>query len=146
MLVLMLNLFLGIQLVKAQNASKAMDQNVPVLTGSTLKSEDIAVKADSIFIGEIVQMSFPDATAPDLASYSTRVKVLQVLRGSANAQVTVSIDTYAMNHEEPPKVATPYIFFVRKEAKRFEALKLLPATEVNVAKVKALIAAAPAKK
>jgi len=138
MLGLVLGLVLGIQPVKAQNE--------PVLNGSTLKAEDIAAKADAVFVGEIIQMGFPNPSAPGLASYGTQVKVLQVLRGSVDAQITVTIDTHAMNREEPPKVGTQYIFFVKKEGDHFKALKLLTATDANIAKVKALIAAAPAPK
>jgi hypothetical protein len=137
---MLLNLVLGLQPVKAQNE--------PLLSGSTLKSEDIAVKVDAVFVGEITDPGLTVPTSPGMASYNgVQVKVLQVLRGSIDAQtITVKLDIFAANREEPPKVGTQYIFFVKKDGDRFTALKLLPATDDHITKVKALIAAAPAGK
>ena len=50
------------------------------------------------------------------------------------------------SHEQLPKVGNTYIFFVKKIAHPdpdpYRAIKLLPATDDNIAKVKALIAQA----
>ena len=138
MLGLVLGLVLGVQPVKAQNE--------PVLTGSALKSEDIAAKTDAVFVGEIMQIGFPNPSSPGMASYGVQVKVLQVLRGSVEGQAIVTVATRAINREEPPKAGSQYIFFAKKEGDRFEALKLLPATAANVAKIKGLLPPAPAGK
>jgi hypothetical protein len=148
MLGLMLSLVLGIQITKGQNTPAGVEQSEPVLSGSTLKSEDVMVKADAIFVGEIVEIGFPTAKAPGRGSYyGVQVKVLQVLRGSVDAQVTVTLYTTYSAHEQPPKVGNTYIFFAHKNTEpgwdNYTVVKLLPATDATITKVKGIIAQAP---
>lgn len=129
-------------------------QNEPVLSGSTLKSEDLASKCDAIFIGQIAKLGYPVLASAGAVSYhGVEVKVLQVLRGSIDGEV-VKVTLLAMSgqnvHEAPPEVGNTYIFFVHKNTEKgwnpYTAIKLLPATNDHVTKIKALIAAAPASK
>jgi hypothetical protein len=136
---------LGLQLSKAQNEL--------VLSGSSLKSEDIATKVDAIFVGEITAIGFGNTKEKGESSYrGVQVKVLQVLRGAVDTSITVTLYVVGRMdfHEDPPKVGSSYIFFAKKagafEKDPYIVLKLLPATDANIAKVKALIAAAPASK
>ncbi|MDB4793750.1 hypothetical protein OAG63_01825, partial [Methylacidiphilales bacterium] len=86
------------------------------------------------------------------AYHGVQVKILQVLRGAADTQVTVTLyATFEENvHEQPPKINGTYIFLAHKNTEvgwdQYTVLKLLPATDDNIAKVKALITAAPASK
>ncbi|MCE0482915.1 MAG: hypothetical protein LV479_01600, partial [Methylacidiphilales bacterium] len=79
-----------------------------------------------------------------------KIKVLQVIRGSVEGQVTISFKIRGGLHEQPPQEGDTYIFFAHKNTEpgwdNYTVLKLLPATDDNIAKVKALIAAAPAPK
>jgi len=61
-------------------------------------------------------------------------------------QLTASLKVFMGYRQKPPESGNSYIFFVRKNGSEFAVLKLLPATDANIAKVKALIAAAPAPK
>jgi hypothetical protein len=65
-------------------------------------------------------------------------------------EVTVAFKTVDDAHEETPTVGNSYIFFVvtviHPDPDPYKAHKILPATEDNIAKVKALIAAAPTDK
>jgi hypothetical protein len=147
-LLILLSLTLGVQPVKSQNAPAATASSDSMkLTGSTLREEDLVAKSDAIFIGEIADPGLTVPTSPGMASYSgVQVKVLQVLRGSVDPQVTVKLDIFATNHEGPPQVGSSYIFFVHKENDQLRVLKLLPTTNANTTKVTKVIAAAPASK
>jgi hypothetical protein len=144
----LVTLTLGMFLSIILGAPAACAQNELVLSGSTLKSEDIATKVDIVFVGEITDPGLTLPTSPGMASYNgIQVKVIQFLRGSFNAQtITIKLDILAANREEPPKVGAQYILFVKKDGNRFTALKLLPSTDDQIAKVKALIAATPLPK
>ena len=151
MLWIILSLVLGIQISKAQNSPAEAVQNEPILSGSSLKSEDTVIKSDAIFIGQITQMGFQSLKAAGRSSYyGNIVKILQVLRGTVDAQIKITLYVYYVSDtpENPPKTGNSYIFFVKKNAPGqpdpYAALKLLPATDDNIAKVKALIAASPA--
>src|SRR5260221_10713215 len=112
---LLLSLVLGVQICKGQNTPAETDQSAPILSGSGLKSEDVAVKADAVFVGEITKMGLLDESAPGRDSYhGVQVKVLQVLRGTVAAQVSVTLYATYTAREQPPKVGGTYIFFARK--------------------------------
>jgi len=117
----------------------------PTLAGSSIKTEDVALKCNAVFVGKITHVGPPTGAAPGLATFGVKVTVLQVLRGTVDAQVGIRIDDDVLNHESAPKVENTYVFFVEKDETRLTALKLLPATDDNIATVKKLIAQLPAK-
>ncbi len=111
------------------------------------------MKTDAIFVGEITQMGFPSIKAVGrLSYYKNKVKVLQILRGTIEPQIKVTIYLYSVSDisETQPNIGTAYIFFIKKNDQGtfdpYTALKLLPATDTNITKVKKLIAAAPVSK
>jgi len=151
MLVLLISLGLAFsaQPSKAQVAQTGNGQNESItLSGSRLKSEDIALKCDAIFIGQIVALGDPETASAGMDTRGGSVKVLQVLRGTVGDQIGVEIDSalYPSLHEQVPTVGSTYIFFIKKAPTRNIVLKLLSATDANVTKVKALISATPASK
>ena len=76
-----------------------------------------------------------------------KVKSSQVLFGKVSdiILVTVHVTWDSRVHEEVPVKGDSYIFFLKKGSQEgldpFTVFKLLPATDDNIAKVKALIAA-----
>jgi hypothetical protein len=77
--------------------------------------------------------------------YHGNIKILQVLKGDAsgNVEVGFSVIQGPKDTEVEPNLTDIYIIVL---AGHHEIRKLLPATDDNIAKVKALIAAAPAGK
>ena len=144
---LMLSLIIGVQIVAAQNTTNpGAVQAEPKLSGSRFKTEDMALKADAVFVGEITQMGSPTAKMAGAVVYhGVQVKILQVLRGSIDPQSTFTLYVSGTTtfHEDSPKVGSSYIFFVRKngpgQPDLYSVLKLLPATDATTAKVKGLI-------
>ena len=141
-------MILGVQISKAQNTPTGSGQNEPVISGSTLKSDDIVSKADAIFVGKITAIGFGNLKAKGESVYrGVQVKVLKVLRGTIESSITVTLHVIAVMdfHEDPPEAGSPYIFFVKKagalEKDPYVVLKLLPATDDNIAKIKQLVAA-----
>ena len=119
------------------------------LSGRDIKIENAVSKSDSIFVGKISKMRLGSITATDRVAYGgVQIRVLQFLRGSIDSQslVTIYITASHVVHEAPPEVGMPYIFFVTKNthgtSDPYTVLKLLPATDDNIAKVKQLIATA----
>ncbi len=131
--------------LNAQNVLTGSTQNESILSGSSLKSKELTLKVDAIFIGTITKIGFPVPAETDTASYSgIEVKVLQVLRGSVDAQiVTVTLRTKGSLHEAPPVVGSSYIFFVHKNTEKgwdpYTAGKLLSATDDNIVDIKKMI-------
>jgi hypothetical protein len=150
---ILLSSILGIQMSEAQNSPAEASQNGPALTGSSQKSEDIVVKADAIFVGEVTTIGFGELKAPGESVYrGVQVKVSKVFRGTVADSITVTLLVVGRMefHEDPPKVGNSYIFFVKKNAREqpdsYAVLKLILGTDANITRVKALIAAAPASK
>ena|ERR1700734_861270 len=144
----------GVQGSKAQNVSVRDALNEPHSPiGSSLKSEDLVPRCNAILIGTILDMGLASAKSPDrMAFYHVKVSPSQVLFGKVRHTISVTIhvtwDSHV--HEEVPVKGESYIFFLKTGSQEgidpFTVLKLLPATDDNIAKVKALIAAAPASK
>jgi hypothetical protein len=111
------------------------------LTGSDFSDEKIITNVGVIFVGKIEKMGLTSVAAPGRAALSRIiVKVIQLLRGSVRDQITVRMDVRDDRGEVPPLVGDSYIFFGNKEGASIGVLKLLPATQDTIAKVKALIA------
>ncbi|MCE0482916.1 MAG: hypothetical protein LV479_01605 [Methylacidiphilales bacterium] len=136
----------------ALGAMGAKAQSEPVLTGSSIKVEDVVLKSDAIFSGTITQeLGPPNLKGIGENYYGVHVHVIKIYLGTVAQDVTVSILVLPRRlNEWAPLQGQTYIFFVKKNAQaasdQFTVLKLLPATDANVTKVKALIAAAPAGK
>ena len=64
----------------------------PTLAGSSIKTEDVALKCNAVFVGKITLVGPPTGAAPGLATFGVKVTVLQVLRGTVDAQVGIRID------------------------------------------------------
>jgi hypothetical protein len=76
--------------------------------------------------------------------YHGEITILQVLKGNAfgSLEVGFSVIRGPKNTEAEPNLDDKYIIMMSGHDVR----KLLPATDANIAKIKALIAAAPAAK
>ena len=111
-------------------------------------------KADAVFVGQITRLGSSNLKELGVAVYrGVQVTASQILRGSLDPQSTFTLRVMMLSTrstENPPTVGSSYIFFVKRDDaskdSTYTVLKLLPATNDNIAKIKALIAAAPAAK
>jgi len=117
----------------------------PILPGSTVKTGEAAAYADEIFIGKLVQHGFVGLRAKGRRCYfHNEVEVSGFIRGSDSTQVDVTFWVVDAVQERSPREGPSYIFFTSSELpKEITAIKILPATDGNLAKVKALIAQKP---
>jgi hypothetical protein len=127
--------------------------DAPKLTGSSLKIKNAVSKSIAVFVGTVRDLGLkapdPPTTPANGPVYNgVKVKVLKVLKGSVESQASVSLFVDFSIHEELHKVESSYIFFVSKNTATlssiippdsFFVVKLLPATEANIAMVKMLI-------
>jgi hypothetical protein len=140
-------IFFADMVLFAQTSPVATLPNKPVvLAGSTLKTEDIVLQSDAIFIGKLIDLGWGETASSGHDTRGAYITVLQILRGSLKGRVGVRMN---MLHgpkvrEASPKVGDTYIFFIKQIPGWNMVLKILPATDANIAKVKALIAAPPA--
>ena len=147
-------LILGIEPLNAQNPPATGPNESIKLSGSAIKAEDIVLSCDAVCVGEIEDMGLPtNSSTTGLVVYSgIEVKVLQILRGAVEHQIKFTLNTLKSPsiQEMPPNFGSSYIFFVNRNSPEaddpFTALKLLPATDDNIATIKKLIATAPASK
>jgi len=119
--------------------------------GSSLSLEKVVSHADIIVVAKLVSLgiTIPDATAQ--ADYdSAQIQVTQILKGAPNQSLTVSITVHYSKgriEEFAPEEGKEYLFLIHTDdAKSYTVLKILPATDDTITKVKALIAAAPSGK
>jgi hypothetical protein len=136
-------IFMGLTLVSSSA------QETKSLSGSRYKIEDVIQKRVAVFVGKINDLGGSSGRSIGVDVYHrVMVTCLQNLSGHVDTQLKVRLNV-SWPDEAPPVLNTPYIFVVRKEEgslSDYDVLKLLPATDDNIAKVKALIAAAPPPK
>src|ERR1700683_3024352 len=110
--ILLVYSILSIQGLESQDAGP---QNAPpALSGSHSKLQDVVSKADDIFLGKMLQTGPITVSAPgQLGCSGNKIEVLQTLRGSVNAQITVSFNVHYDSREQVPIVGNTYIFFVQ---------------------------------
>jgi hypothetical protein len=124
-------------------------------SGRDVAVEGALSKADVVLIGklsgagnEVDSPPFAPVAGPTFSG--ARISVIQVLKGTAGSSVGVSFFVNSANHEKSPDAASSYIFFLAKNAAnatdQYTILKILPASDDNVSKIKALIAALPGGK
>jgi len=126
----------------------------PTLSGSKLQTKDALTVSKAVIVGKVNQLGWDVWTNPIYSnSIGTKVRVLQVLRGSIKRDVFVNISASCNDHEALPTVSETYIFFINSSSEsqffirkvvesgedQFTALKLLHATDANIALVKKLI-------
>jgi hypothetical protein len=121
--------------------------------GSEVPLADAEGKSSLVFVGLLEILGNFDLADEGVASYrNTKIKIISVLKGELKDKSEIQVGifprlVYGKGFEATPKVGSTYIFFVKTDnGNRYEAIKLLEATDDNIAKVKALIDAAPASK
>ena len=119
----------------------ALPSNQHELSGSLVRLPE-AVHADTIFVGEVIQISPTGSLkAPGQSAYhGTKVDVSQILRGQIENPAAVELHVLYDPHEVPPEKGSAYVFFVNKIPGWNMVIKILPATNDTVTKVKDLIA------
>jgi hypothetical protein len=118
------------------------------LIGDRFNVADVIKTSDEVAIGQF--QSLGDGNADDLgASYSNAIiTITQSLKGSLAGEIKVFYGIYstvnAAEREEHPFRNVEYVIFIKGvDPKGYTLIKLLHATNENIAKVKALIAAKP---
>jgi hypothetical protein len=141
----------AISLVLIVNSYPQSSSDTKMLSGHSKKNQDAAKESTDIVIGVFTSLGSPGAGATGENDYDqAEVEVVNALKGALSGTLKVFYVVFAMpgkDQESPPVLGTQYIMFIQKLGPTdYEIKKLLPATDDNIAKVKALIAAAPASK
>ena len=128
---------------------RAYATDKPNLVGSRIKTEDVALRANSIFVGHFNFVGEgPDADETGLGYFdNARVKITQSLKGALWGNVTVSYSILEVPPTESnPEPKTNYVFFIHViSPTQLSVEKLLPATEDNINLAKKLIGQGSAK-
>lgn len=116
------------------------------LAGSLHPLRDEVISATDVVIGKFLVVKARDTFSSMMgAEYQGQITILQTLKGNESGSLEVGFPVIrgGKNKEAEPNLNDTYIIIlVQHQVIR----KLLPATDANIAKVKALIAAAPASK
>jgi hypothetical protein len=120
------------------------DENTP-LVGHWRSTKDEIASATDIVIGKFTQVRAGGAGSISGLEYHGAITVLHVLKGNAsgNVEVVFRVILGSKDKEAEPDLGDTYIIILYDHQM---IRKLLPATDANIAKVKALIAAAPVPK
>jgi len=106
------------------------------LNGSEMKAEDAIATSDAVFIGKVTSIGAPNQKGEGPLYYPTGISIVETYKGSIVTD-PISWDM------RPPSLGKDYIFFVKKnEGRELLPVKLLSATDANIAEVKKLIAQA----
>jgi len=128
--------------------------DVPKLAGSKLTSDEAVKQSDVVFIGKVTDAGTKWPARPE-NTHGIKISISQFLRASippylrtpafSDKPILVTAQMKCVANESPPMVGNSYIFFAEEwiEGQYYdpiEALKVLPVTDDNIAKVKAAIA------
>jgi hypothetical protein len=118
-------------------------ESVP-LVGSLNSTRDEVISATDVVLGKFTKVRAGGFESMMGVGYHGEITILQVLKGNAfgSLEVGFSVIRGPKNTEAEPNLDDKYIIMMSGHDVR----KLLPATDANIAKIKALIAAAPAAK
>jgi len=121
------------------------------LVGSLLSDQAAVEKSEIIFVGQVLMVGVPSDFSPGLSTVAVKVKVQTLLKGKHDLDIVfvgVKVRYKAKMSEKLPESPKEYIFFAttRTQYRDLQAVKIIPATDESIARIKALIAAAPAPK
>lgn len=117
-----------------------------MLTGHTKKIENAIKETTDIVIASFTKLGFPGSDASGEDSYDqAEIEITGILKGTlAEKHLKVFYIVQSMpgkNQEKAPIIGVQYIMFIQKlSPNEYEIKKLLPATDENIIKIKALIA------
>jgi len=134
--------FCSFLIITALTLLSAHASDGPALTGSSLKLDDEVASATEIVIGKFTEIN--EGASFTLSGYRYRglIAISDILKGNAPVSSKVAFTVGIQTRESAPNLSDTYIVIIDNH----HIHKLLPATVDNIAKVKALIAAAPAPK
>jgi hypothetical protein len=120
------------------------DESKP-LVGHWRSTKDEIACATDIVVGKFSQVRAGGAESFSGLQYHGKINVLHVLKGNetGNLKVVFRVILGSKDTEAEPNLGDSYIIILYDHQM---IRKLLPATDDNIAKVRALIAAAPAGK
>jgi hypothetical protein len=135
-------------------ASRAIENVMPANNKIGFTGDDIDIKeaispSKLIFVGSLTNLGKVDLRGKGTFAYDMAVAVVsKIYLGNVESPVKLNIRVRnnAMVMETAPSLDEPYIFIISQKNNHNYLIKLLPATDDNIAKVKALIAAMPASK
>ncbi len=137
---------LGLQNVRPQ-APIVTAQHPQTLPGSDLKAADLILQADAIIVAKLIKIGTETTSGSQLTMHENQAQEIQFLRGGTQSPLEIDIPINLAKSEIKPATETSYIFFLAKNHIRpsawamdpYDAIKLLSATDTNIAEVKRLI-------
>ena len=114
------------------------------LTGHAVTIEKMARLCDDIVLAKFIAIGYPSGDANGQDYYEqAKIEIDSTLKGSLSGTITVGYDVLNVPGTDRETVPTPgesYIAFIRENGPiERRILKLLPATDVNVAEVKKVL-------
>ena len=116
------------------------------LPGSTLGVDEAFSKSYTVFVGQFTSFGRSGACGPgETDLYGSKVDATRILKGTYDPKVTVAFAVLSDLGERRPEMPLSYVFFVKKNDGKgvyfdpYAIVKLLPATDDNIAKVRKLI-------
>jgi len=114
----------------------------PALSGSSLKLDDEVASATEIVIAKFTEITEGASSTLSGYRYKGLIAISDILKGNAPVSSKIAFTVGMQTKESVPNLSDIYILILDNHHIR----KLLPATDANVAKIKALIAATPVSK
>jgi len=135
----------------SQSPPAPQSLDTKLFSGHGKKNEDALKESTDIAVAVFTSLGNRGADATGEDDYDqAEIEVVTTLKGNLPGKLKVFYAVLSMpgkNQESPPVLGTQYIMFIQKLGPtEYEIKKMLPATDDSIAKIKALIAAAPAAK
>jgi len=125
-----------IPIITAFTLLTAYASDAPILTGSSLKLKEEVASATEIVIGTFTELNEGASFTLSGNRYRAQIVTSDILKGNALVSSKVAFLVVPENKETAPNFNEIYIMIIDHQRIHM----LLPATEDNIAKVKALIA------
>lgn len=120
-------------------------------SGRAIKNKEAVELADSVIVGRVVDLGYPDAGAAGQHYYGQiKVEVAQTIKGPTSKTVTLSLTVQKLpveDFEETPKTDSTYILFLKKvDPKVTKGIKVIDYTEDNLTRISNLVRSTVHKK
>jgi hypothetical protein len=117
----------------------------PPMPGHEAKEQDLIKKKNEIVVAKFISLGSGGLDELGASSYEkAEIEITQTLRGNLSGHLKVSyvVKSLPTNEQEArPTIDILYIMFIHSlGANEYETEKLLPATDQNISRIKALIA------
>jgi hypothetical protein len=132
--------------IYATASTTRADVNDPKMPGHEIKERNLINSKVDVVIGKFISLGNLGDDNLGASYERAEIQITNSLQGPllGNIKVSYAVRSFPLEHKEiVPALNTEYILFIRDQkiaSDNYELVKILPATDTNITRIKALIA------